>query len=179
MVFMLPMLAQVDHDYNPNDVDISEMGRYTISQDKVPPSVLKAMTEDFKLDSPATWSKFPYALHEYGWVYDKAASDVKPDNYEITFDFKDGKKLYAVYSAKGDLIATREISKDIVIPPYVLESLSKSKYSDWTIVGNTEVIRYNHDKNAVEQHIRLTLEKDNETRSISFNYQGKVNEKSK
>lgn len=42
------------------------------------------------------------------------------------------------------------------------------------IVGNKEIIRFyhDHDKSSVEQHFRITVEKDNVRRSISFNWQG-------
>lgn len=170
MAFMLPLVAQVDHDYNPNDEAIPESG-FELKNEQVPLSVRAAMKVDFKMENPATWTKFPYALHEYGWVYDKAASDVKPDFYRVTMKTAKG-RLSAVYSAKGDLVSTREESTNIEIPPYVLESLSKSKYKDWTVIGNKEIIKYYHDKSSVEQHIRLTLAKDNVVRSISFNYHG-------
>lgn len=172
MAFMLPSVAQVDHDYNPNEEAIPETS-LKLKNEQIPLSVQTAMKADFKMDNPATWTKFPYALQEYGWVYDKGAADVKPDFYQVSMKTNEG-RLSAVYSAKGDLVATREESTNMAIPPYVLESLSKSKYKDWTIIGNKEVIRYYHDKNSVEQHIRLTLTKDDVVRSISFNYQGKT-----
>jgi hypothetical protein len=173
MSFMLPILAQVDHDYNPNDMIPDTV--LTLNKDQVPPSVIKAMSTEFEMSNPTSWTKFPYALKEYGWVYDKGASEVKPDRYEVRMKTKEGNDLYAVYSTEGNLIATREICVNISVPPHVIESLSKSKYKDWTIIGNKEVIRYYHDKKSVEQHFRLTVEKDNVKRSISFNYQGKTN----
>ena len=171
--FSFPMLAQIDHDVNPNDVEIPET-TMKLDQKDIPASVLKAEKTDFNLQNPATWTKLPYALHEYGWVYDKAASDVKPDRYQVKMKSKDGMELNAVYSAEGNLIATREESINIPIPDNVIEALKNSKYKDWTVVGNKQIIKYFHDKNSVEQHIRLTVAKDNVIRTISFNYQGKV-----
>lgn len=172
VLLMPPLLAQVDHDYNPNDLIPTES--FTLTKDQIPPSVIKAVNADFNINDPVSWTKFPYALKEYGWVYDKGASDVKPERYEVSMKTSKGNELYAVYSAEGNLIATREESTNISIPPNVMESLSKSKYKDWTIVGNKEVIRYYHDKNSVEQHFRLTVEKDSVRRSISFNYQSSM-----
>ena len=173
MALVLPSLAQVDHDYNANDQ--TPAVNFNLTKDQIPPAVFKAANIDFAMSNPLTWSKFPYALKEYGWVYDKGASDVKPDRYEVTMKIKDGNDLYAVYSAEGNLIATREVSINVPIPPSVKEALSNSKYKDWTIVGDREVIRYYHDKNSVEQHFRVTVEKDKVKRSISFNYQGTAN----
>ena len=62
----------------------------------------------------------------------------------------------------------------ILLPPaHVLAALAKSQYKDWAIVGNKEIIRFYHDRNnsSVEQHFRLTVQKDNVKRSISFNFQ--------
>jgi hypothetical protein len=173
MAFIFPLLSQVDHDYNPNDK--TPDNGLTLNKDQIPPSVLKAYNTTFNLSNPDTWTKFPYALKEYGWVYDKDASDVKPDRYEVSLKTKEGNDFFAVYSADGNLVATREVSVNIAVPPHVMESLSKSKYKDWKIVENKEVIRYYHDSKSVEQHFRLTVEKDSERRSISFNYQETAN----
>jgi hypothetical protein len=171
--FMLPLLAQVDHDFNANDQEPVE--KFNLTKAQIPPAIVKAVNTDFKMSDSISWTKFPYALKEYGWVYDKGASDVKPDRYEVNMRSHDGKEFYAVYSAEGNLIATREVSMNVPVPPSVMESLSKSKYKDWIIVDNKEVIRYYHDSNSVEQHFRLTIEKDSVRRSISFNYQKTAN----
>lgn len=175
LVFALPTIAQVDHDYNPNDL-IPSKGS-SLSKDQVPASVVKAASTDFNLSKPETWTKFPYALKEYGWVYDKDAADVKPDRYEVSMKATNGDDLYAVYSSDGVLITTREVNNNAPVPASVMEALAKSQYKDWKIVGNKETIKYFHDKKNVEQHFRVTVEKDNVKRSISFNYQANANEK--
>jgi hypothetical protein len=169
IAFAIPTMAQVDHDYNPNDV--VPLPGPKLNNDQVPSSVIKAASTDFDLKNPETWTKFPYALKEYGWVYDKAASDVKPDRYEVSMKASNGDDLYAVYSTEGVLVATREVNNNAPVPASVMESLRKSQYKDWKIVGNKEIIKYYHDKKSVEQHFRVTVEKDNVKRSISFNYQ--------
>jgi hypothetical protein len=174
VAFMLPLIAQVDHDYNLNDrVPIVNQ---TITKEQVPAAVLKAVNTQFDKNNPLTWSKFPYALKEYGWVYDVGASDLPLNRFEVTMKTPTGDDLWAVYSANGDLIETREMSKDIALPRSVQEKLANSQYKDWKVVGNKEVIRYYHDhtKNSVEQHFRITVEKNNVTRSISFNDQASV-----
>lgn len=168
-LYMLTAMAQVDHDYNPKDV--VPQASFTLQKDQVPQSVIKAASTDFSLKDPDTWSKFPYAIKEYGWVYDKDAVDVKPDRYEVQIKNSKGHDMSAVYSADGNLIATREEINDGTIPASVMASLANSKYKDWKVVGSREVIRYYHDKQSVEQHFRITVEKDNTKRSISFNYQ--------
>ena len=170
--FLFPLLAQVDHDYNAND---REPVRSTlITKDQVPPEVVKAVQTKFDLNNSATWSKFPYALKEYGWVYDVGASDVALDRYEVTMKTKKGDELWAVYTSKGELVETRETTNNVTPPANVLAALSKSQYKDWAIVGDKEIIRFYHDhnNNSVEQHFRLTVQKDNVKRSISFNFQG-------
>jgi len=172
MVFMLQSFAQVDHDYNPNDrIPVVDA---TISKDQVPAAVLQAVNTQFDQNSPVTWSKFPYALKEYGWVYDVGASDIPLERFEVTMKTEEGNDLWAVYSAKGELIESREVSRNIAIPQSVQQALAKSQYKDWTVVGNKEIIRYYHDHDIkkAEQHFRVTVEKDNVRRSISFNFQG-------
>jgi hypothetical protein len=175
IAFLLPSLAQVDHDYNAND--LIPVVSTNLTKDKVPAVVIKAANTQFDMSNPQTWSKFPFAIKEYGFVYDKDASDIKPDRYIVNLKTKEGNDLSAVYSAAGDLIETREMSVNVAIPSSVREALSNSQYKDWTIVGNREIIRAYHDhyKSNVEQHFRVTVEKDKARRSISFNYQGTAN----
>jgi len=169
----LPLIAQVDHDYNPNDR--VPLVNTTITKDLVPLAVVKAVNTQFDKNNPLTWSRFPYALKEYGWVYDVGASDIPLNRYEVTMKTTTGNDFWAVYSASGELVETREIAKDVAMPRYIQEQLANSKYKDWTLVGNKEIIRFyhDHDFSSVEQHFRITVEKDNVKRSISFNYQNK------
>jgi len=61
--FLFPLLAQVDHDYNPNDrVPVVNA---TITKDQVPPAVLKAVNTEFNKDNQLTWSKFPFMMSEH------------------------------------------------------------------------------------------------------------------
>lgn len=170
--FVVPLLAQVDHDFNPNDREplINE----TITKEQVPAAVLKAVNTQFDKNNPQTWSKFPFALKEYGWVYDVGAANLKLDHFQVTMRTQTGNEFDAIYTTSGDLVETRELSKDVAIPPDIMAKFQNCKYKDWKIVGNREIIRFYHDyndKKSVEQHFRITVEKDNVKRSISFNYQ--------
>lgn len=170
--FIMPLLAQVDHDFNDNDrIPIVNA---KITKEQVPEVVLKAAQTQFNIDNSSTWSKFPFALKEYGWVYDVGSSNIQLDHYEVSLKNKEGHYLWAVYSAKGDLIESKEEAKDVPMPSNVQIALAKSQYKDWKVVGNKEIIRYyhDHDMRNVEQHIRITVEKDNVKRAISFNFQG-------
>ena len=170
--FLFPLLAQVDHDYNINDrVPVVNA---TIARDQVPAAVLKAAESQFDINNPVTWSKFPYALKEYGWVYDVGASDVKLERYEVRLKNKQGHDLWAVYTANGELVESRETANDVAMPNNVQVALANSQYKDWKVVGDKEIIKYyhDHDTTKVEQHFRLTVEKDKVKKSVSFNFQG-------
>lgn len=174
--FVLPLLAQVDHEFNPNDRE--PVIKATIPKDQVPAAILKAVSVQFDKNSPITWTKFPYALKEYGWVYDIGASSIQLDHYQVTMKTSTGNNFEAIYTPTGELVETREISTNVSIPPDIMDKFSKSQYKDWAIVGNREIIRFYHDYNnnsSVEQHFRITVEKDKVRRSISFNYQAKAN----
>lgn len=173
----LPLIAQIDHDYNPNDR--VPLVNETITKDLVPAAVIKAVNTQFDKNNPLTWSRFPYALKEYGWVYDVGSTDIPLKRYEVTMKTTTGNDFWAVYSANGELVETREMSKNIAIPHYIQEALANSNYKDWTVVGNREIIKFyhDHDFSSVEQHFRITVEKDKVKRSISFNYQNKSDKK--
>jgi hypothetical protein len=171
---LIPLVAQVDHDFNVNDrVPVVNA---SIAKDQVPAAVLKAVNNQFNTNNPITWSKFPYALKEYGWVYDVGAAQIPLDRYEVSMKTNKGNNMWAVYNAEGELIETREVLTDIPTPRSIQIALDNSQYKGWQIVGNKEIIRYyhDHDISKVEQHLRLTVEKDNVKRSISFNYQNKI-----
>jgi hypothetical protein len=175
IALMFPAVAQEDHDFSLNDrVPVVNT---TIPKDQVPALVQKAVAVQFDRSQPLTWSKFPYALKEYGWVYDVGASDLKLDRYEVTMKTQSGNELWAVYSADGEIIESREMSTNIPVPKPVMDKFLKSKYKDWKITGNKEIIKFyhDHDLNAsnVEQHFRINVEKDGVKRAISFNWQGK------
>jgi len=168
--FIFPLLAQIDHDFNANDrVPIVNV---TITKEQVPAAVLKGAQTQLDLNNTATWSKFPYALKEYGWVYDVGASDIKLDRYEVTMKNKEGHDLWAVYSAEGQLVESRETSNNVAMPLNVQQELAKSQYKDWKIVGDKEIIKYYHDRDqsSVEQHFRITVEKEGVKKGLSFNY---------
>ena len=169
--FVFPLLAQIDHDFNVNDrVPVVNT---IITRDQVPAAVIKGAETQLDLNNTATWSKFPYALKEYGWVYDVGASDIKLDRYEVTMKNKEGHDLWAVYSADGQLIESREASNNVAMPLHVQQALAKSQYKDWKVVGDKEIIKYYFDNNKknVEEHFRLTVEKDGTKKAISFNFQ--------
>lgn len=165
--------AQVSHDYNAGDMEPAVTAK--IAKDQIPAAVVNAVNIQFDKNNPTSWSKFPYALKEYGWVYDVGAENVNLDRYEVTMKTDRGNDLWAVYTNKGELVETREMSSNIAIPPAVMEKFSKSQYKDWKIIGNKEIIRFyhDHDKNQAEQHFRITVEKNGVQKSISFNWQGK------
>ena len=172
IIFGLSLFAQVDHDFNINDRVPIVKG--TITKDLVPVLVVKAVNTQFDKNNVVTWSKFPFALKEYGWVYDVGTSDLPLDRYEVKMKTSAGDDFWAVYSAKGELVETREILKNIGIPHDIQEKLANSQYKGWTVLGDKEIIRYyhDHDFSKVEQHFRISVAKDNVKRSISFNYKG-------
>jgi hypothetical protein len=172
---IFPLLAQVDHDYNLNDKVPFVAAKLT--KDQIPAAVMNSFKNQFDQNNPNTWSKFPFALKEYGWVYDVGSSDLSLDRFEVTMKTKGGNDLWAVYDLGGNLIETREASFNVPIPKAIMDAFQKSQYKDWTIVGDREIIKFFHDHNSksVEQHFRITVEKDKVRRSISFNYQQTAN----
>ncbi|HEY5470853.1 MAG TPA: hypothetical protein VIK07_10045 [Bacteroidales bacterium] len=169
--FILPSLGQ-SHDYNVNDVEPAVTAK--ISKEQVPAVILNAVNTQFDKNNPQTWSKFPYALKEYGWVYDSGEGNLNLDRYEVTMKTTSGNDLWAIYTNKGELVESREMSTNIAVPQSVMAEFLKSQYKDWKITGNKEIIKFYHDHNnsSVEQHFRITVEKNGVKRSISFNWQG-------
>lgn len=174
LTFILPSAAQVSHDYMAGDRE--PVVTATISKEQVPAVVVNAVSRQFDKSNPLTWSRFPYALKEYGWVYDVGADNVVLDRYEVTMKTDKGNDLWAVYTNNGELVETREMSTNIAIPQDIMNQFLNSQYKDWKIVGNKEIIKFYHDhsldKSKIEQHFRINVEKDGIKRAISFNWKG-------
>jgi hypothetical protein len=174
IVFTLSSGAQISHDFNSSDVE--PVITTTIAKDMVPPAIVQAVDRQFSENNPVSWSRFPYALKEYGWVYDIGADNIDLDRFEVAMKTDKGNDLWAVYTKEGELVETREVSSNIPIPASVMGKFLKSQYKNWQVVGNKEIIRFYHDhiinKSHVEQHFRITVEKNGVKRSISFNWEG-------
>lgn len=166
--FIFPLLAQVDHDYKVSDVVPVES--LMLKKDQIPPAIVNAVNADFKTGKPLTWGKFPYTLADYGWVVSKEAAAEKPDQYEVFIKAADGSDVYAVYKPDGTIIQSRSIYKNAPIPEEVRTKLANSQYKDWAVAGDKELIRYYNYKKDIIAHFRLTVEKNNVKRTISFNY---------
>jgi hypothetical protein len=174
---LFPMLAQVDHDHRLDDIVPLEF--LTLKKEQIPPAIIKAVSAEYTTGQPLTWGKFPYVLERYGWVVSQNAGGEKPDRYEVMIKAKDGSDLYAVYDPDGTIIESRSLYKNIPLPVNVKNALSKSQYKDWAVVGDREIIRYYKTKKDIEEHFRVTVEKNNVKRSISFNYEEPVSKESK
>jgi hypothetical protein len=144
-----------------------------IPTDEIPLSVKKAVSVRFNKDDPRTWSRFPFTFREYGCVYEAGADGEMPMQYEVRMKTTKGDYMWGTYAADGDLIQTREKSRNIAIPHYILEALAKSDYRDWKIVGNKEIINvYKSSGNLLaKQNMKLNLGKDSERKKIAFSYE--------
>jgi hypothetical protein len=170
--FLFPLLAQVDHDQNENEGIPTES--LILKKDQIPESVVKAVNSDFKNEEAFRWGKFPFVLEKYGWVIAKGKENQKPDYYEVEIKVHDGSEIYAIYSPDGTIIQSKTIRKNAALPYSVTQALAKSQYRDWTVVGDKELIKYYNSKADVEEHFRVTLEKNNVKKTVSFNFKEPV-----
>lgn len=166
--FLFPLLAQVDHDQRENEIIPVEA--LTLKKDQIPAAIVKAVETEFASGSAFKWGKFPYVLEKYGWVVAQDAKSEKPDRYEVNITTKDGSNVFAVYAPDGTIIQSRVIRKNAALPFNVTQALAKSQYKDWTVVGDKELIKYFNTKNDVEEHYRVTVQKNNVKKTVSFNY---------
>jgi hypothetical protein len=166
--FLFPLCGQVDHDQRPNEsIPVESL---ILKKEQVPDAIVKAVNSDFATGEAFKWGKFPYILEKYGWVIESGAAGQSPDRYEVNIKATDGSDIYAIYSADGTIIQSRTVRKNASLPYSVSLALGKSQYKDWTVVGDKELIKYWNSKNDIEEHFRITVEKNNVKKSISFNY---------
>ncbi|MFZ0281632.1 MAG: hypothetical protein WAL29_08280 [Bacteroidales bacterium] len=170
--FTFPLFAQVDHVLDESEAMPVET--LILKKDQVPPAIINAVNSDFRNGEAFKWGKFPFTLEKYAWVVDKDAGNAKPDYYEVFIKAHDGSDIYAVYTPDGTIKQSRTIRKNAALLPSVMQSLAKSQYKDWTVVGDKEIIKYYNTKNDIEEHVKVTVEKNNVKKNLSFNYKEPV-----
>ena len=167
--FVLPTAAQTGQSSYPDE--LVQIGAATIKTGEIPSSVVKAVNTRFDKDNPATWSKFPHSLKEYGWLYEFGNSETPLSNYEVTMKTSNG-LLKGVYNTAGELTQTSETSKNIQVPQYIMKALFESQYKDWKVVGNKEVVNFFNEKDhsIATQSFKLKVENGKETKRLAFDY---------
>lgn len=164
--FLFPLFSQVD-----NVIEESEgvpLESLTLKKDQVPKAIVDAVKSDFKSDQPFTYGKFPYVLKKYAWVVDPDAKGKTPDYYEVFIKDQDGSDIWAIYNPEGKIIESKTIRKNGNLPMNIDQKLANSQYKDWKIIGDRELIKYYDNKNNVEEHVKVTVEKNNMKKNLSF-----------
>jgi hypothetical protein len=164
----IPILAQAD-------LTVSEyVGIVTASipGSELPAVITNGVNTRFDKDNPLTWTKFPHKMKEFGWVYEIGESEKVPAKFEVNMKITSGGYLTGVYDEKGDLVETREKSRNIPVPNYIMKAFIEGPYKDWKIVGNKEVINYfqTRERPGAEQHFKLNIEKNNERKKLAYDY---------
>ena len=168
--FVLSVNAQYDPDNYPSE-EVT-LGSAKISKGDLPSGVVKAVNTKFDKNNPSTWSKLPHTLKDYGWVYD-FGGETKLSHYKVQMKTTSGDLLRGVYDTEGNLVESREISKNIRVPRYIMVALFEGPYKDWKIVGNREVVNFYNgkDNSLARQNFKLKLQKDKETAKLAFDYE--------
>lgn len=169
-VLVFPLLSQVDYDQGENEIVPVEA--LVLKKEQIPAPIVQAVNRDFKTGEAFKWGKFPYVLEKYGWIVSKSASNEKPERYEAYIKSADGSEVFAIYNPDGTIVQSKTIRKDAALPVPVAQKLAKSQYHDWNIIGDREVIKYYNTPNNVEEHFRITVEKNNQKKTISFKMPG-------
>jgi hypothetical protein len=171
--FVLPSVAQVYQSYSEQSEQVP-LATVKIAKNEFPQKVITAVNTRFDKNNPLTWSKFPYTLKEYGWLYEVGSSSGPLTGYEVTMKTNLGANYWALYNSEGNLLETREASKNIPVPKYVMEALAESSFKDWAVVGDREVTSFypgdGIPTSSAKQHFRLTVEKDGATKHLGFRY---------
>lgn len=86
---------------------------------------------------------------------------------------KNGNEFRVVYDSQGILIRAKSVSRNIPTPGYIMKSLATSKYKDWVVVANKEVVKHYYQNNVpmVKQSFSLKISKDNLMKILAFNYE--------
>lgn len=100
-------------------------------------------------------------------------SNIKLDGSNLKYVIKGSarnEQLYAEYEGKnGSLIAATVIQRNVTLPKSILVELNNGEYSDWTMVGNTRVIK-NFNKDDISYEV--VLMKNGELQTSYFDSNG-------
>jgi hypothetical protein len=148
----------------------------SIPASQLPSEVLETVSIKFDRSNPGTWSKFPLAMADFGWVYDMGNENSPLEHFEVKLRTTREADYWAKYTKAGELIESREETKNAVIPTEIMKEFKSGDFGDWKIIESNEIVRFNHDpvfRTAdVKYQYRLTVEKDGNRKSIPFNFRG-------
>ncbi len=85
--------------------------------------------------------------------------------YEVFFSNSKG-KIVATYNDDGKIITSYEKFSDVILPPYVRNTVH-SAYPGWTMNSNTYLVSYYKNK-GVKKIYHFKIEKDGETKSLKM-----------
>jgi hypothetical protein len=165
LVLSIPILAQEEMA---EEVPIESL---TLKKGNIPPAVLKSAEQLFQGNTQIAWGVFPYELKDYGWVVDKEYNE-PIDHYEIMFKTANGSEIYAVFESTGELIRSRMVNKNAPVPKAIMNTIEKSEYKDWKIIGDAMLIKNNQKK--VVEHYTVKLEKGKMKKTLHFNPKGEI-----
>ncbi len=167
LVFMSPMFAQTIPADTEEQIPVEDL---TLKKGNIPVDVLKAADEMFKGSTQVKWGSFPYELKNYGWVVDRDYTG-PVNRYEIFLKSTNGSDIYAVFTAKGELLRYRTIDKNAPVPPAIQKAIANTEYKSWKIVGDTEIIK--DTQNKVAEHYAVKLANGSRTKRLYFTPDGK------
>lgn len=170
LAFVVPAQAQTDFPV----LDYARVITAVIPGDQVSDEVLSSISFEFDRNNPVTWSKFPFSMADYGWVYDMGEENNNLNHFVVTMKTNKQDDYWAMYSKNGELLESREISRNISIPSHIRDEFAKSEFNDWKIVETKESVRFSHDhdfnKSLVKHQFRLTVEKDGDQKSLKYSW---------
>jgi hypothetical protein len=141
----------------------------SLRKGNIPPAVQKAADELFHGNTQIAWGSFPYELKDYGWSVNSDYDD-PIDHYEIQLKSKDGSDIFAVFESTGELIKCKIINKNAPMPSQIINSLAKSEFKDWKVVGDVMQIKSTQKK--VDEHYAVKIEKDKIRKTLYYSPQG-------
>ena len=164
--FVLPFQAQ----------DNEALVYLRVTKEQIPQVIESAINIQFNRDDPATWSKFPFALEKFGWVYDFGVEESNLNHFKVEIRTNYSTDYTAIYSTDGELIRSTELTTKAPLPAHVMDEFLKSEYKDWRIISNREIINLLRDPEYntadVEHNFRIRVEKEGVKRNITFRWKG-------
>ena len=166
VTFVLPSQAQ----------DNEALVYIKIPKEQIPQVLESAINIQFNRDDPSSWSKFPFALEKFGWVYDIGVEESNLNHFKVEIRTNYYTDYKAIYTSDGELIRSTQFTINLPLPSHVMEEFLKSDYKDWRIINNREIINLFRDPEYntadVKHNFRISIEKEGVKRNITFRWKG-------
>jgi hypothetical protein len=165
---LFPLLAQTEGD--PAETESLPVESLTLRKQQIPQLISNEIRSDILAGKPVIKDKLPTVKDNYPWINTTESNRKSPAFYEAFIKGYGGTNIFVKYNPDGTVTESEVMRKNAALPHNVAEDLAKSQYSGWNVISDREVLKYVSSEGDIREHFRITVEKNNTKKNVTFDY---------